>query len=194
MILLKQRVACSNPGRGEKFFFNIENFSLFFQLRNPSLNVFTQKNFISEYFQRKTSSLAQALRQIFSIEYCLLSSFKLTVHFSKLNFNSTTAALMMKMLYYFSLTGIHPQSQAAYEMLSEGVCRPVETKFPIVYSLKCIEFNEPYFTLGGIIFSFLLPSPSQINIFNDPTFFQRSYLQTNMKNFCSIQSVKSGLI
>lgn len=46
---------------------------------------------------------------------------------------------------------MHPQSQAAYDMLSQGLCRPVHNQYPLVYSIKCIELNEPYFTIGWSI-------------------------------------------
>lgn len=52
----------------------------------------------------------------------------------------------------FDMIGIDIQSQAAYEMASKGPIRPTNSainkiKVPILYSIKCIHFERPHFTL-----------------------------------------------
>ena len=41
------------------------------------------------------------------------------------------------------------QSQEAYEMAKTGLIRPKNIEAgPVIYGMKCIEFNPPDFTLG----------------------------------------------
>ena len=41
------------------------------------------------------------------------------------------------------------QSQEAYEMAKTGLIRPKNTESgPVIYGMKCIEFNPPDFSLG----------------------------------------------
>lgn len=40
------------------------------------------------------------------------------------------------------------QSQAAYELAVQGPVRPADNNVPMIYSIKCIEFTSPEFTLG----------------------------------------------
>lgn len=47
----------------------------------------------------------------------------------------------------FHLSGVDYQSQTAYEMASRGPIRVTPGKLPVVYSIKCVEFNLPDFTL-----------------------------------------------
>ncbi|KAK9496481.1 hypothetical protein O3M35_013243 [Rhynocoris fuscipes] len=47
----------------------------------------------------------------------------------------------------FQICGVDIQSQEAYELAASGLVRPVNSKIPIVYSCKCVEFNPPEFTL-----------------------------------------------
>jgi len=48
----------------------------------------------------------------------------------------------------YTYLGIDMQSQDAYELAKSGLIRPKDTNTPpIVYYVKCIEFNKPYFTL-----------------------------------------------
>lgn len=46
------------------------------------------------------------------------------------------------------LCGIDMQSQAAFELAAQGVVRPLDRKIPMIYSIKCIDFMPPEFTLG----------------------------------------------
>ncbi|XP_019696505.1 mitochondrial mRNA pseudouridine synthase Trub2 isoform X2 [Harpegnathos saltator] len=47
----------------------------------------------------------------------------------------------------FELCGVDMQSQAAYELATKGLIRPVDKKIPMIYSIKCIDFTPPEFTL-----------------------------------------------
>lgn len=47
----------------------------------------------------------------------------------------------------FEASGIDIQSQAAYDLAVQGPFRPADNKIPIVYSIKCIDFTPPEFTI-----------------------------------------------
>ncbi|XP_049887998.1 pseudouridylate synthase TRUB2, mitochondrial [Pectinophora gossypiella] len=47
----------------------------------------------------------------------------------------------------FELSGIHIESQTAYELASQGLIRPASSKLPILYGIKCVYFEPPNFTL-----------------------------------------------
>ncbi|CRK97808.1 CLUMA_CG011184, isoform A [Clunio marinus] len=47
----------------------------------------------------------------------------------------------------FDICGVDIQSQAAYELATGGPIRPALSKVPLIYSMKCIEFKKPYFTI-----------------------------------------------
>lgn len=48
-----------------------------------------------------------------------------------------------------SYAGVEPHSQAAYEMAATGLVRPADGHTPpVLYSVKCIDFQLPDFTLG----------------------------------------------
>lgn len=47
----------------------------------------------------------------------------------------------------FEICGVDMQSQAAYELAVKGPIRPAKNDIPIIYSVKCLEFRKPYFTL-----------------------------------------------
>lgn len=48
----------------------------------------------------------------------------------------------------FTTLGVHIQSQTAYEMASKGLMRPADRKTsPIIYSVKCLDFKRPDFTI-----------------------------------------------
>ena len=40
------------------------------------------------------------------------------------------------------------QSQAAFDLAVKGPIRPADPKVPMIYTIKCIDFNPPEFTLG----------------------------------------------
>lgn len=42
------------------------------------------------------------------------------------------------------------QSQAAYELAVKGPIRPAVAEIPMVYTIKCVEFEPPEFTLGKL--------------------------------------------
>lgn len=39
------------------------------------------------------------------------------------------------------------RSQAAYELACQGPIRPADSKIPLLYGIKCIEFENPEFTI-----------------------------------------------
>lgn len=45
------------------------------------------------------------------------------------------------------------QSQAAYELAVQGLMRPADNNIPMIYSIKCVDFTSPEFTLGKYIAS-----------------------------------------
>lgn len=47
----------------------------------------------------------------------------------------------------YELSGVDPQSQDAYELAKMGPLRPIVRNVPLIYSMRCIEFNRPYFTI-----------------------------------------------
>lgn len=47
----------------------------------------------------------------------------------------------------FDLAGVSIDSQAAFELASQGPIRPTETKMPLIYSIKLAELRKPFFTL-----------------------------------------------
>lgn len=47
----------------------------------------------------------------------------------------------------FELMGVDPQSQDAYEIMKMGPIRPIVRNIPLIYSMRCVEFNRPYFTV-----------------------------------------------
>ncbi|XP_076232221.1 pseudouridylate synthase TRUB2, mitochondrial [Calliopsis andreniformis] len=47
----------------------------------------------------------------------------------------------------FELCGVDIQSQAAYELAVQGLLRPVNSKIPMIYTIKCVDFTPPEFTL-----------------------------------------------
>lgn len=51
----------------------------------------------------------------------------------------------------FELCGVDLQTQAAFELAVQGPLRPSVTNIPLVYSMRCIDFRKPYFTIGEVI-------------------------------------------
>lgn len=47
----------------------------------------------------------------------------------------------------FDLCGVAMDSQAAFELASQGPIRPAETTMPLIYSIKLVELRKPFFTL-----------------------------------------------
>ncbi|XP_014355325.2 mitochondrial mRNA pseudouridine synthase Trub2 [Papilio machaon] len=47
----------------------------------------------------------------------------------------------------FELSGLHMDSQTTYDLASQGVIRPSNSKLPVIYGLKCVHFEPPNFTL-----------------------------------------------
>lgn len=47
----------------------------------------------------------------------------------------------------FELCGVDLQSQTAYDLAVQGLIRPANTKIPVIYGIKCVEFQGPEFTL-----------------------------------------------
>lgn len=41
-------------------------------------------------------------------------------------------------------------SQTMYELASQGVIRPANSKLPVLYGIKCVHFDPPNFTLGKV--------------------------------------------
>lgn len=50
------------------------------------------------------------------------------------------------------LSGVHMESQTAYELACEGLIRPSNSKLPVIYGIKCVHFSPPNFTLGKYFF------------------------------------------
>ena len=69
------------------------------------------------------------------------------VHMAKISslLASLQASHQKKM---FELCGVDVQSQTAYELAVQGPLRPTVSNIPLVYSLRCIDFRRPYFTIG----------------------------------------------
>lgn len=57
---------------------------------------------------------------------------------------SMQAAHQKKM---FEMCGVDMQSQLAYELAIKGPIRPANSKLPIIYGIKCVEYKGPEFTL-----------------------------------------------
>lgn len=51
--------------------------------------------------------------------------------------------------YFSRLCGIDMQSQTAYELAAKGPIRPQNSNIPVIYGIKCVEFDLPYFTIGN---------------------------------------------
>ncbi|XP_018574955.1 mitochondrial mRNA pseudouridine synthase Trub2 [Anoplophora glabripennis] len=58
--------------------------------------------------------------------------------------SSMQAAHQKKM---FEMCGVDMQSQLAYDLAIKGPIRPINSKIPIIYGLKCVEFEPPGFTI-----------------------------------------------
>lgn len=69
------------------------------------------------------------------------------VHLGKINslLSSLQASHQRKM---YEICGVDMQSQSAYELAVKGPIRPAVSNVPLIYSIRCIEFKRPYFTLG----------------------------------------------
>ena len=48
----------------------------------------------------------------------------------------------------YRICGLDMQSQAAYELAVQGLVRPADNNIPMIYSIKCVDFKSPEFTLG----------------------------------------------
>ena len=70
------------------------------------------------------------------------------VHLGKLNslLTSLQASHQRKM---YEMCGVDMQSQSAYELAIKGPIRPAMSNIPLIYSIRCIEYKRPYFTLGN---------------------------------------------
>jgi hypothetical protein len=77
------------------------------------------------------------------------------VHLGKLNtlLSSLQASHQRKM---YEMCGVNMQSQSAYELAIKGPIRPAVSNIPLIYSIRCIEFKRPFFTIGKIIMPFTL--------------------------------------
>lgn len=47
----------------------------------------------------------------------------------------------------FELCGVHIQSNAAFEIAKRGLIRPTDNTLPVVYGIKCVQFDRPKFTV-----------------------------------------------
>lgn len=47
----------------------------------------------------------------------------------------------------FELCGVDMQSQTAYDLAVKGLIRPADSKIPVIYGIKCVDFQGPGFTL-----------------------------------------------
>ncbi|XP_043254114.1 mitochondrial mRNA pseudouridine synthase Trub2 [Colletes gigas] len=58
--------------------------------------------------------------------------------------NSMQSSHQRKM---FEHCGVDIQSQAAYDLAVKGLLRPADRKIPMIYTIRCIDFSPPEFTL-----------------------------------------------
>lgn len=47
----------------------------------------------------------------------------------------------------FELCGVDIKSNAAYEIAKRGLIRPADSTLPVVYGIKCVQFDRPRFTV-----------------------------------------------
>ncbi|VVC87014.1 pseudouridylate synthase TRUB2, mitochondrial [Leptidea sinapis] len=47
----------------------------------------------------------------------------------------------------FQVSGLHMDSQSTYELASQGLIRPANAKLPVIYGIKCVQFDPPNFIL-----------------------------------------------
>ncbi|XP_041973681.1 mitochondrial mRNA pseudouridine synthase Trub2 [Aricia agestis] len=47
----------------------------------------------------------------------------------------------------YELSGVHMESQTAYDLASKGLIKPANNKLPVLYGIKCVHFDSPNFTL-----------------------------------------------
>ncbi|KAG6457744.1 mitochondrial mRNA pseudouridine synthase Trub2 [Manduca sexta] len=47
----------------------------------------------------------------------------------------------------YELAGVDMNSQTMYELASQGLIRPTNSKIPVLYGIKCVHFDSPNFTL-----------------------------------------------
>lgn len=74
------------------------------------------------------------------------TSFKHVSHSKLTRLCAAAQAAHTRQMY--NMHGVNPDSQAAYEMAAQGIIRPRGRKtMPILYSVKCINFQPPDFTL-----------------------------------------------
>lgn len=57
-------------------------------------------------------------------------------------------SLFNEITCFFRLSGVDIQSQDAYELAVKGLVRPADPNVPMIYGVKCVEFNLPDFTIG----------------------------------------------
>lgn len=48
----------------------------------------------------------------------------------------------------FKSCGLDLQSQAAYDIAVQGPIRPADSKMPVLYGIKCVQFQSPDFEIG----------------------------------------------
>lgn len=58
------------------------------------------------------------------------------------------------------LCGVDMQSQTAYELVAQGPIRPLDSKIPVVYGIKCVDLTLPDFTIGRNISFVAMPTIS----------------------------------
>ncbi len=52
-------------------------------------------------------------------------------------------------MVFYRAAGVDIQSQEAYELAVSGLVRPRDTEAgPVIYGLKCVQFDPPNFTIG----------------------------------------------
>jgi len=57
--------------------------------------------------------------------------------------------------YAIRYSGVDVESQEAYDLASKGLLRPKHSRTPPqIYSIRCLEFDRPYFKLGIIQLTF----------------------------------------
>lgn len=76
---------------------------------------------------------------------------------------------MSSQLFCFRLCGVDIQSQTAYELAAKGPIRPLDSEIPVIYGIKCVEFNLPDFTIGKMYYCNYFPhhNLSEIHCINE---------------------------
>lgn len=77
----------------------------------------------------------------------------------------------------FELCGVHIQSNAAYEIATKGLIRPTNDTVPVVYGIKCVQFDRPKFTV-------------EVHAINEHVKYLGQLIQVKLRNFFWLNFLK----